>query len=390
MNSRERFLKIMKFENCDRTMLWEVGYWAGTVRLWYQEGLLEIEGIPEYVDDGVTVTGEGIPSPEVRCPVDEDVHKTFNFDKRLIRIPVELGIYPPFELKVLEDYGETQLVSTEWGATKKVRKDGRSMPQFSTFLVNNRNDFDKIKKYFNPDDPGRFPPNWDSLCSEYKNRDYPLAIGGYPYGLFGYPRFLMGLENLLFSYYDDPEFINNLLEFLTDFWISIWDKVLSQVEADYALIWEDMCYKNGPLISPDLFRKFMMPQYRRITKFFRDKGVDIICVDTDGDCTELIPLFMECGFTAMVPFEVQAGMNIIEVRKNFPKLGIMGGLDKRAIALGKEEIDMELESKLPFMLSKGGYIPCADHLIPPDVSWNNFKYYRNRLEQIVRQLKIKG
>ena len=63
----------------------------------------------------------------------------------------------------------------------------------------------------------------------------------------------------------------------------------------------------------------------------------------------------------------------------------MGGLDKRIIALGKEEIDKELEAKVPFMLRKGGYIPFADHIIPPDAPWNNFVYYRRRLKEIIER-----
>ena len=35
------------------------------------------------------------------------------------------------------------------------------------------------------------------------------------------------------------------------------------------------------------------------------------------------------------------------------------------------------------MLKKGGYIPTGDHLIPPDVSLENFIHYRHRIEEII-------
>ena len=35
------------------------------------------------------------------------------------------------------------------------------------------------------------------------------------------------------------------------------------------------------------------------------------------------------------------------------------------------------------VLKTGGYIPFGDHFIPPEVSWQNFKYYRNRLNEII-------
>ena len=45
MNSRERFLKILNFERCDRTLKWEIGYWGGALEKWYNEGLNEKENI---------------------------------------------------------------------------------------------------------------------------------------------------------------------------------------------------------------------------------------------------------------------------------------------------------------------------------------------------------
>jgi uroporphyrinogen decarboxylase len=84
----------------------------------------------------------------------------------------------------------------------------------------------------------------------------------------------------------------------------------------------------------------------------------------------------------MYPFEVDCGIDIIEVRKHFPKLQMMGGIPKGRVALGKENIDKVLEP-VEEVLKTGGYIPHVDHLVPPDVSWENFKYYRTKLNQII-------
>ena len=103
-----------------------------------------------------------------------------------------------------------------------------------------------------------------------------------------------------------------------------------------------------------------------------------------GDVWKLLPLWIEGGVTVVYPFEVAAGMDIVEVRKAFPKLGIISGIDKRVIAQGKAAIDRELEAKVPFMLQHGGYIPTVDHHVPPDTSFENFKYYREKLNQIIK------
>ncbi len=50
---------------------------------------------------------------------------------------------------------------------------------------------------------------------------------------------------------------------------------------------------------------------------------------------------------------------------------------------GRAAIDEELAYRVPDVLSTGGYIPCCDHGVPPDVSWEDFSYYRERLTELV-------
>ena len=69
-------------------------------------------------------------------------------------------------------------------------------------------------------------------------------------------------------------------------------------------------------------------------------------------------------------------MNPVALRKKYGNdLALMGGIDKRILAKDKKSIEAELKSKLPYLLSGGGYIPLIDHNIPPDVPFRNFEYY---------------
>jgi len=153
------------------------------------------------------------------------------------------------------------------------------------------------------------------------------------------------------------------------------------VKLDFVYFWEDMAFNTGPLMSPKMFEVFVVPYYRKINDFLKQRGIDIIFVDTDGYCWELIPGFLRGGVTGLYPFEVQSGMDIVKVRKEFPQLQMIGGIDKKNVAAGKAAIDQELEAKLPYMLSQGKYIPTFDHMVPPDVPWENFVYYRNRVKE---------
>ncbi|MGI6706517.1 MAG: hypothetical protein ACOX6S_09840, partial [Clostridia bacterium] len=110
--------------------------------------------------------------------------------------------------------------------------------------------------------------------------------------------------------------------------------------------------------------------------------IAIFSLDTDGDCTELIPLFLESGINLIYPFEVAAGCDIVAIRKQYPNLAIMGGIDKREIAKGKEAIDRELE-RVRELFAYSGYFPALDHLIHPEISWEDFQYLVWRLKEMI-------
>jgi len=191
---------------------------------------------------------------------------------------------------------------------------------------------------------------------------------------------MMGVENLLFAFYDAPDLIHEIMDYLTDFWLALYRKVCVDVKVDAIHIWEDMSGKNGSLISPQMVRDFMMPNYTKIAAFASENNIPVFSLDTDGDCSQLVPLFVECGINLVLPFEVAAGCDIIKYRKKYPDLCIMGGIDKREIARGKAAIDMELD-RIDSLLHSSGYWPALDHLIHPEISYNDFKYFVSSLKE---------
>ncbi len=387
MTVREKFLDTMEFDLSTSPPFWEMGYWGITINRWYKEGMLEFKGnIPKDRLPGKGVQGTPVVGPLSGQGENYTESDTMiNLDEKSKPFPGNFWIFPEFERRVLEKQENREIIIDEMGIKQKISSEG-SIPEFYEWPVKNREHWEKFKdERLNPKTSGRYPKNLDEVIEKFKTRDYPLHLGGW-IGFFGSLRYLMGEVRLMTGYYDDPGLIKDIINYLVDFWMELWSPILSRIEIDWVCMWEDMCYKTGPLVSPDTFREFMLPAYKKFTSFLKNYGVRNIIMDTDGNCWKLIPLFLEGGITGLLPMEVAAGMNIIEVRKEFPKLQIMGGIDKRALIKGKKAIDRELESKVPLMLKKGGYIPHADHLIPPDVSLKNFLYYRSRLNKIINEL----
>jgi len=381
MNARERFLATMHFEPCDHPPYWEWAYWVETIQRWYSEGLPCKVGLPEALPTTDSINGDaGAWRPGM--PREQDAHDVLKLDEGVVHLPVRGSLRIPTPPVIIEEDDTTRVIVDEYGIRKRIFKEGMSMPQFLAFPVEGKRDWEEMRATLDLSFPARVPSNWPEIVTTLRHRTFPVALGGYPEGLFGELRQLMGIERLLVTFYDDPALIRDSLNTLTEMWLHLWEEAMAQVDVDCVHFWEDMCFRSGPLISPKMFQEFFLPCYKRLTGFLQDRGIDIILVDTDGNCSSLIPLFIEAGITGLYPFEVQAGMNVEEVGKEYPNLQILGGIDKRALAKSQEAIEEELERRLPFLLSRGGYIPTVDHHVPPDVSWLNFAYYRERVAEM--------
>jgi len=112
-----------------------------------------------------------------------------------------------------------------------------------------------------------------------------------------------------------------------------------------------------------------------MVEFFRAHGTKYFAVDSDGDPTVLIPLMMDAGVDTVWPIERASNVSPQQWRKQFGKsLRLWGGVDKRILTQGKDAIRNHLREFIP-LIEQGGFIPTIDHTVPPDVSWDNFRYY---------------
>jgi uroporphyrinogen decarboxylase len=117
-------------------------------------------------------------------------------------------------------------------------------------------------------------------------------------------------------------------------WLAIAEELTAKADFDFCYFFEDMAYKGRSLLGPETFREFMHPYYKRLIDFARSRGVKHHIVDSDGFVEELLPLFMDAGLTGCQPFEVRAGNDIERVRGKYPRLQILGGIDKTGIGEG--------------------------------------------------------
>ena len=289
------------------------------------------------------------------------------------------------EAEVLKEDEEIIVYRRGDGTVEQARKEGDYHRHTIEWPIKTARDWEAYKeKHLDPDDPSRFPDDWDTKVKEYGNRDYPLQLTHG--GVYGFARRRMGDENLALAFYDTPEMVHDMMNYYTDMAIKIWEKQTADVEFDLIECWEDMASKNGSLISPQMFREFMAPCYKRIAEFAREHDIKVILVDSDGFIEKLTGLMLEAGVTALYPYEVLAGNDAGRVLDQYPDVGVIGGLRKEAVYEGKEAIDREMV-KARALIKKGRCIPGPDHFVLELASFANYRYFMESLREVVMTTK---
>ena len=215
-------------------------------------------------------------------------------------------------------------------------------------------------------------------------REIPLGL--HLGSFMGNMRNMLGVEQLSYLYVDDEDLYREIVDTLCGLGYACAKEALETgVKFDYAHFWEDICFKNGPLISPDVFREFVGPWYKKITDLTSSYGIEIVSVDCDGMIDSLIPIWLENGVNTMFPIEVGTwNASIAPWREKYGKqLRGVGGMNKTIFSRDREAVDQEIERLKPLM-ALGGYIPCPDHRIAPDAKFELVQYYCEKMQKAVR------
>jgi uroporphyrinogen decarboxylase len=213
-------------------------------------------------------------------------------------------------------------------------------------------------------------------------RSRPLGLHcGSLYGEF---RNIVGVEGSSYLLIDDEPLFDEILQTLADLSYRCVEHVLATgAKFDFAHFWEDICFKNGPLVNPAVFAEKVGPHYRRITKLLNQHGIDIVSLDCDGCIDKLLPIWLANGVNTMFPIEVGTwNANLAPWRAQYGReLRGVGGLDKRVFQHDRAAVDAEIERLRPLM-ALGGYIPCPDHRLPGDNKFELVQYYCDRLRAL--------
>jgi hypothetical protein len=316
-------------------------------------------------------------------PAGADVHEHFGTYRFWINVDAEPGLFPRFPVETLEEAAEFRIERDAEGVVKKVWKGRSGMPLYLEHGLRDAKAWPTYRSRLQPD-PRRIPVDLRARAEALIAADVPLFIDCG--SLMGWIRNWMGLEGMSYLLADDRDCYAEMVRTLADLAIWTLGEVVPRLPAppDLAIFWEDMCGSTGPLISPEVFRAIVAPQYRRITSRLAELGVHLVGVDCDGDVRLLVGEWLDCGVNLQMPLEIGTwGGDPMELRRRYGReLRIVGGIDKRPLERGRAPIDAEIQRRLP-LIEDGGYIPMPDHYITPDTSLEDFGYYLDRIRKLV-------
>ncbi len=382
MNNRERLLAILNYQDYDRMPLVHFGYWHETLAKWADEGHISHADAKSWSDGNQT------------C---QKLTKMLGFDFNYpSTVAANSGLQPGFETKVIKELPDgSKHILDGSGVVVLQSPEAGSIPAEIEHTLIDRASWEKHYKWRFAWDESRITEKqvnigngkfikWNEGGKEFlqrNERDYPLGyFAGSLYGLF---RNIVGVVGSSYMMLDDPELYDEILITIAELAYKNAEYFFSSgIKIDFVHYWEDICFKNGPLVMPDIFAEKVGPSYKRISELANNHGVDIISLDCDGCIDALLPSWLENGVNTMFPIEVGTwDASIAPWREQHGKdLRGIGGMNKNVFAIDETAIDAEIERLRP-LIALGGFIPCPDHRIPPDAKWDLVKYYTKRMRE---------
>lgn len=349
MNSRELWNAIMRYEDFDRMPVLHWKGWPELYEEWYAQGM----------------------------PRDASEHEYLNASPLSAWVGFDIHLFPLFEEETIEETDEYRIFRQNDGVIAQHWKNQSCIPRYIDYTLKDASGWDEYKRRLQPD-PRRIPANLDEQIAYAKSTGMPICVN--TAAMIGWIRNWMGVENMSYLAYDNRELLAEMVDTIANLVVWQLDHILPKVKVDLGWGWEDICFRSGPLISPEIFKEVAGPGYRKIADKLREHGCDFYLVDCDGLIDHLVPHWLDSGVNIMFPIEIGAWeADPMAFRRQYGReLRVLGGINKLEIVKGRAAIDAEIARRLPLM-KEGGFIPLPDHLIVPGTGLDDYKYY---LEQI--------
>jgi len=260
------------------------------------------------------------------------------------------------------DTGEGRAAETGW-----VKGSERRWAQGTTGAIRSEADFEAF--------PWPDPDDFDYSILDEAEKLLPddfrviFAVGK----LFNLGWWLMGFDTYAYALFDQPALIERLHAKIGEIQRRVVERALAYKRV--GIVWhaDDMAYRTGLMVSPQVLRKHIFPIYKRFNKMCHERDV-VAVYHSDGDVSRVIEDAIDADFDAFNPIEPVA-MDIRALKEQVEgRLGLIGNVDlSYTLTRGTpEEVDAEVRDLIRDVAPGGGYALASANSIPEYVPWENF------------------
>jgi len=171
--------------------------------------------------------------------------------------------------------------------------------------------YDALKDY-QPPDPDKYT-DWNQARENIRksNEQGNVSGGGTDHGfIFLRLTYLRGYNNLMLDIGLERPELWELIKIVENYWFEV---VRRWVECGVTTIGfgDDLGLQHSLPMSPNAWRKYIKPSYKRILSYCRAHGVHT-SLHSDGYIVDIIPDLIECGVSAINPQDLVNGLDNIE------------------------------------------------------------------------------
>ena len=359
MTSRERVIAAIKREPADRVPM-DFG------------GTLMSVCLPEFLEDMRKALGFTLP-PDRDADgdwVDEGIQRYLEADLRLVP-----GTIPRAVLKEIDhDEYERRLQGRKY-----VRVADRNIvthavrTEFPLRGASYEDIRDNFSERVPPTPPDSHIDWYIKTAKQYRDDGFATTFW-VSSGIFEAGCWVRGYDDICVDMMLNEDIAHLIFERFMDARLK-WINTIVPPLADYIDIFcfgDDLAMQSGPFMSPDTYRKLIMPYQAPMYSLVKKLAPDsFIFHHSCGAVYKLIPLLVEMGVSVLNPTQISAVDMAPERLKGYGGVCYHGGIDLQDVLPHYSPAEVKQEAERVMGILAPGYICAPCHSLPEDVPVEN-------------------
>ncbi len=260
---------------------------------------------------------------------------------------------------------QKQIVKNEWGVMRQYN--GEIVPHPLHGPIETLED---ALAYRAPDPAEDF--RFDYLRELVKRFKGKRFIGFHLHDGFNYSYYLTSMQDMMINLIEEPELVHRLVDLSIEHNLKLAEKALD-IGADFILSGDDYGSKTSLLVSKAHFEEFFLPGLQKICKLALDRGAYMLkhCC---GNINPLIGNMVDFGICGLHPLDEKSGIDQIAVKKDYPGLTVIGGIDcdEPLTDFTPEEMENYVKEVLKTHAPGGRYICATSNSVHSSAKPENF------------------